>query len=572
MSQAKKRSLNILFPDVGPGWRKNFSQNSWLEPHFLPFDDIDALLFYLAKHKIQTIVPISLKSQRWLIKHQNILIKHGICFLTNNSIAINSLGDKELFYNFMQQNNLLSSIPVHYNATGVIHYPCVVKTKIGTAGKGIRIAHSVKELGKIDNNELITEYIDGCDEYATHMLFNHGKIINHVTFKYNFEENYYIAGRAERNIEISDCLPEHLKLFTKILQKLHYIGICCVDYKLINNTPIIFEFNARMGYYLTSNSKELEKMLLAYVKQSTHSLPTYLHSIQTKEIELLTQFINKLSPKKITKQELLELALYDVDTRTLFLEKIDYSFKNITESDLQALSIVYHIVGNINLIDNTYLKQLNGLNHIETISGSLEIINTTIEQINGLNNLRYIKSLTINKNNQLKVINGLTQLKNIKSDLHIKSNEQLSYINGLNSIVEITDNNLEIIKQPNLVEINGLNNIVSVGNSIVFNDCEKLKNINYLSFLTQCKNLFLSNLGISNADALKTFFSQNNQVVGYIKITHCNLKSIAFMEGLESVGSSFYLHYNKLINLTGLENLESVGSSFSLSHLKYCKK
>jgi predicted ATP-grasp superfamily ATP-dependent carboligase len=62
-----------------------------------------------------------------------------------------------------------------------------------------------------------------------------------------------------------DLHQKYVKIFDKILLKINFRGICCIDYKIVNNKPIIFEINPRFGgsaiYMLP------EQTIDAYIKE-----------------------------------------------------------------------------------------------------------------------------------------------------------------------------------------------------------------------------------------------------------------------------------------------------------------
>jgi len=116
---------------------------------------------------------------------------------------------------------------------------------------------------------LIIEYIAGLQEYATHILCKNGKVLNHITYQHNFTHDYFILGREKVYTELSYCSSKTLLIMKTILERINYSGFCCFDYKVLNDKPIFFEINARMGYSLVKDKIELKKMLDIYLDQNS---------------------------------------------------------------------------------------------------------------------------------------------------------------------------------------------------------------------------------------------------------------------------------------------------------------
>ncbi|PHS30843.1 MAG: hypothetical protein COA95_08000 [Methylophaga sp.] len=87
-------------------------------------------------------------------------------------------------------------------------------------------------------------------EYATHILFKDNKVAYSLTIKYNFENPYQIHGKVQAIYSELITSSPFLDIFTDILKSIKYEGLCCIDYKIIENSPIIFEINPRPGISL----------------------------------------------------------------------------------------------------------------------------------------------------------------------------------------------------------------------------------------------------------------------------------------------------------------------------------
>ena len=61
-------------------------------------------------------------------------------------------------------------------------------------------------------------------------------------------------------------------------------------------------------------------------------------------------------------------------------------------------------------------------------------------------------------------------------------------------------------------------------------------------------------------------FNFTFQNINTVKITKTNIEDVRFMNLVEKINSSFFLHQNSIKSLDGLDNLKYVGGSLSLSN------
>ncbi|MBT4256319.1 MAG: hypothetical protein HOD87_09695, partial [Gammaproteobacteria bacterium] len=398
---------------------------------------------------------------------------------------------------------------------------------------------------------------------------------------------YYIANQSDRSVALIDCGQEHLTLFADILSKLNYVGFCCVDYKVVGGRAVLLEINARMGFSLIKNSLALQRMLGSYTGLALEDEHARVPHPSDESVTALRLFLEAAHPDPLPNgQELASLSYFDPQTGTLNLDSIDLSESAYTKVDLAALSIVRHIKGHFKLNSTIQIRQLQGLDNLETIRGDFHLANIEAEEILGLNKLREVSgnlvisggqateicgfnslrrvgSLSIENNDALELISGFNRLIRIDGEFLVRGNKHLSTVSGFSALQET--GSFEFSALPSLQVIAGMRGLSTIGGSLTVRSCRSLKSVQFLSSLCRCSGIVLEKLGQVDLTALRGYFAANRRVPGAIKISHCSLSSVAFMEGLEDVGSSFYLHYNQLKDLTGLGQLESVGASFSLS-------
>lgn len=208
----------------------------------------------IKEYNIDIIIPLSYLDMELLSK-SNIN-----CYYISpkNYDDISILDNKCKFIKYFMENDLEKYLPKTYyiyldNQKYVydenINFPAIQKSDLGFGGKNIYIINNVNEIKKMDNY-ILQKYIKGNDEYAAHIVCVNGKIIFHKFFKEIHQKEYYIQYGPMKNFEIIDF---NINLFKPIFEKLKYNGICCVNFKYINDKIYIFEINPRFGGTLLYN-------------------------------------------------------------------------------------------------------------------------------------------------------------------------------------------------------------------------------------------------------------------------------------------------------------------------------
>lgn len=189
-------------------------------------------------------------------------------------------------------------------------------------------------------------------------------------------------------------------------------------------------------------------------------------------------------------------------------------FSNQAQIDSFQINHPYctEIAGNVSIYGNE-ISNLNGLNSLTSIGGSLHIGNTlintdSITSLSGLENLSSIGGwLFIENMDGLVNLNGLEGLNSIGITLYLESNENLGSLSGLE----------------NLSHIGG--------------------------------ELYIGNTGISNLTGLNNLNS-----IGYRFniVNNNNLITLEGLNNLESIGEDMYIDANmSLTSLSGLDNLDA---------------
>ncbi len=217
------------------------------------------------------------------------------------------------------------------------------------------------------------------------------------------------------------------------------------------------------------------------------------------------------------------------------------------------------------------IANLNGLSVITTIGGELVIKgNPILNDLTGLSNLfsiggnAYIGEYYAGVNQALTSLEGLEGLTSVGGWLLIQYNDALTSLSGLVNLTSI-EGILKIYKNPALTTLTGLDNIISIG-GIAIHLNTSLTSIAALNNITS----MVYSLSIQFNDSLTTLTGLDNVIhAGEMYISHnTSLNSIAALNNITSVAQNLSIKDNdSLTTLTGLDNLNSVGGSLAIEHI-----
>ncbi len=195
---------------------------------------------------------------------------------------------------------------------------------------------------------------------------------------------------------------------------------------------------------------------------------------------------------------------------------------NFSLTSLTGLENVTTIGGNLYFENNQTLTSLTGLENVTTIGGSLLLDISYISSLAGLQNLSYIgESLGISFSGGLTNLTGLENLTTIVGSLSIDVTDDFTSLAGLENVTTI-GGGLNLVANYDLASLTGLENVTTIGGGLYF---------------------------------------EHNPI----------LTSLTGLEGLTSLGGSlnigeiWYGGNSALTSLTGLENLTSIGGDLEIS-------
>ena len=131
-----------------------------------------------------------------------------------------------------------------------LSFPFILKKKLDSWGQNTHLVKNDLQYQTLLKTIQKEDYycqacVLGRFEYATHLLVVNKKIVHSLTIQHLFSSESAINGKEDRISGIVSC--KHLDIFTRILNSIDYEGLCCVDYKIRNSKPMIFEINPRFG-------------------------------------------------------------------------------------------------------------------------------------------------------------------------------------------------------------------------------------------------------------------------------------------------------------------------------------
>jgi len=172
--------------------------------------------------------------------------------------------DKLAFNERLNEAGLGSCIPplLHEIPTDDGAYPIILKKRRDEWGRNSRIVLSRSSISAFDPDaEFLQTYVAGSEEYATHILMRAGAPAFHATVRYLMEPMPHVKGAFVKPWDRVwlDQTP-FLDLFVRVLDCVGFHdGTCCIDYRLHNGTPMIFEVNPRFG-------ASLSRKIVPYIK------------------------------------------------------------------------------------------------------------------------------------------------------------------------------------------------------------------------------------------------------------------------------------------------------------------
>jgi hypothetical protein len=208
-------------------------------------------------------------------------------------------------------------------------------------------------------------------------------------------------------------------------------------------------------------------------------------------------------------------------------------------TNLNGLSSITSIGGDLIIAMNTSLSNLSGLSNLQSIGGNLNIYYSGIKNLAGLGNLQQISgTLALDHNDSLLNLIGISPLLSL-GGMSISGTNAILNLNALNSITHISGNvfiqsyygmanlnGLESLKTINgslaldgIGNIDGLDSLQSINGSLsiksasTLTDLSSIANVSGINYLTLQNN---PNLTICNVNSICTFLNSSGCASGVI--------------------------------------------------------
>lgn len=230
------------------------------------------------------------------------------------------------------------------------------------------------------------------------------------------------------------------------------------------------------------------------------------------------------------------------------------------------------ITGDV-LILGDYISNLNGLNKITHIHGSLRIGdnwdgNPQLTSLSGLETLTWIGDcLMVQNNDALTNLSGLDHLQSIKWNLWVCGNSSMVDLQGMNSLTSIGGDinimgNEVMVNLAGLESLNRINDRLTIGSNEFFNANGNLTNLKGLENVTAIDG----GLEISGDNGLTDLsgLEQVTTIGDYVMFYNCGLQSLHGLENLTSIDGGLEASYTKFEDFSPLIHLTSIAGRLEI--------
>jgi hypothetical protein len=244
LARAPRRGLDILFSrkdDWEPPLREAFRGT----PHRITFDTFTA--HNLAAHDLA--VPLTIADAKLACDAP--VAERSLLPLPSRP-CIDTLDDKLQFHRAMVAAGFGQYVPP---VSEQPFLPYIVKRRIDECGVHTCIVGSFARERALaaecsSPDYFRQELVPGNREYATHIVYDERGIRFSLTIEYLFANDFFVKGQAHCERATPVPAPGCMDVFAQILAALDFRGLCCINYKLVDGIPMIFEINPRCGFSL----------------------------------------------------------------------------------------------------------------------------------------------------------------------------------------------------------------------------------------------------------------------------------------------------------------------------------
>lgn len=215
----------------------------------------------------------------------------------------------------------------------------------------------------------------------------------------------------------------------------------------------------------------------------------------------------------------------------------------------------------LSISENPSMINMEGLQGISSTGSIYVSFNSSLINFEGLNSLTTASGISITNNPSLINFNGLNSLNSTTAHgSYIEDNELITNLEGFDNLTTVYDI-LEIDGNENLVDLSGIENLTTISGIGVFNIFDNIS----LSTLNGLDNLSsVTRINITN-NAVLSNLSGMNSLNTITSISILDNDSLTSLTGLETVnlnsGAGITIASNNMLtSLNGLEGMTSINS------------
>lgn len=244
--------MKILF-SIRPDWEEPLRAGLAGSAHSLHF----AALTEQSIQDHDIVVPLTIPDIEYLDSIRPRIAANPLPIPALASVRV--CDDKLRFNETMLALGFGDCIPAFGDRVG---HPHVLKKRHDESGAHSFVVRSADPTRALMENARAQDYfrqelIPGACEYTTHLLFARGRIRFALHIETTFAGDACIKGRDPCLGSRAVPAPCEPGVFAAMLAGIGFEGLCCINYKLANGRPRVFEINPRIGWSLCAHFARL---------------------------------------------------------------------------------------------------------------------------------------------------------------------------------------------------------------------------------------------------------------------------------------------------------------------------
>ena len=241
---------------------------------------------------------------------------------------------------------------------------------------------------------------------------------------------------------------------------------------------------------------------------------------------------------------------------------------NIT--NLNGLSQLRTISGEVRIVNNTLLTNLTGLGGVTSIGDNFIIYSPYLTSLTGLGGLTSIGGTLTIENTSLTSLSSLGALTSIGGDFNFRYNTALQNFTGLTALNTI-GRNLDVSNNTVLTSLMGLNTLTAVNRQLYITNNVDLTSLSGLNALTTIGSITLEgNSALTDLSALNhTIAITDNYVsiIGNSQLSNCSIVPICSYLNASSTPNAYISNNSPSGNCNSVAYTKSVCNNPLLQHI-----